>query len=85
MKKMHVYDVYLDDGYDCIKVTIPATSKKEAVAYCEGNGEAVAVRNSDLQDIDLNCLKDTLVRDGWGKLEIDVITRCLDICGLRRD
>ena len=27
MKKMHVYDVYLDDGEHAIKVTIPASSK----------------------------------------------------------
>jgi hypothetical protein len=31
MKKMHVYDVYLDDGEHAIKVTIPASSKKEAI------------------------------------------------------
>lgn len=29
MKKMHVYDVYLDDGEHAIKVTIPASIKKK--------------------------------------------------------
>lgn len=27
MKKLHVYDVYCDDGVSCIKVTIPAERK----------------------------------------------------------
>ena len=85
MKQMHVYEVYLDDGRNVLKEVIPATSKKEAVAYCEGNGEAVAVRDCDLQDIDLQCLADTLESNGWGKQEIAVITRCLDFCCLRRD
>ena len=33
MKKLHVYDVYLDDGRDCLKVTVPAESKKDAIAF----------------------------------------------------
>lgn len=52
MKKLTVYDVYLDDGYDAIKVTVPAESKKAAADYTTGNGEVVAIRESPLQDID---------------------------------
>ena len=85
MKKMHVYEVYLDDGHNCYKEIIPAPSKKDAIAYCEGNGDVVAVRDSEWQDIDLNRLVETLRRDDWGDWEIAVITRCLDFCGLRRD
>ena len=33
MKQMHVYEVYLDDGERAIKVTVPASSKKEVIAY----------------------------------------------------
>ena len=84
MKKMHVYEVYLDDGEHAIKVTIPAVSKKEAIAYCDGNGKVIAVRDSDLQDIDLEHLDYTLRCSRWGQKERDVILRCLSICGLER-
>ena len=85
MKKMHVYDVYLDDGEHAIKVTIPASSKKEAIAYCDGNGKVIAVHDCDLQDIDLDRLDYALRKDRWGQKERDIILRCLDMCGLRRD
>lgn len=84
MKQLHVYEVYLDDGQGCFKATIPAASKKQAIEYCAGNGEIVAVRDSDLQDIDLDCLASTLKSNGWGQKEIDVICRCLNFCGLAR-
>ena len=84
MKKLHVYDVYLDDGRDAIKVTVPAESRVAAEKYTAGNGEVVAVRDCLLQDINLDCLADTLRKNGWGRMEIDVITRALDVCGLRR-
>ena len=84
MKKLTVYDVYLDDGYDAIKVTVPAESKKAAADYTTGNGEVVAIRESPLQDIDLNCLADTLRKNGWGNPEIAVITRTLEQAGIAR-
>lgn len=85
MKKMTVYDVYLDDGRDALKVTVPAESQKAAEQYVEGNGEVVAIRkNPDIQDIDLHFLAETLGRNGWGKTEIDIITRALVQVGLDR-
>ena len=84
MKKLNIYDVYLDDGHSTFKCTIPAESKAAATKYVAGNGEVVAVRPCSLQDIDTNCLADTLRRDGWGQTEIDTITRTLQICGLER-
>ena len=39
MKKMSVFDLYMDDGEATYKVTVPAFSKKDAKAYVEGNGE----------------------------------------------
>ena len=80
MKKMHVYDVYLDDGEHAIKVTIPASSKKEAIAYCDGNGKVIAVHDCDLQDIDLDRLDYALRKDRCGQNERHIILRCLDIC-----
>lgn len=85
MKKLHVYDLYLDDGHDCFKVIVPAPSKAAAVDYCQGNGTIVAVRDSDLQDIDLGCLSATLTQNDWGKQEIDLICRALTYCGLDRN
>ena len=84
MRKLSVFDVYLDGGRDCYKITVPAESKKDAEKYVSGNGEIVAVKNCFLQDIDVGRLADTLTRDGWGQAEIDVITRTLSRCGLSR-
>ena len=84
MKKMNIYDMYMDDGHNTFKVTVPAFSKKDAKEYVEGNGEVVAIKPSELQDIDLNCLADTLKQSGWGQQEIDVITRALAQIGLER-
>lgn len=84
MRKLNIYDVYLDDGRSTLKITIPAESKTAATKYVAGNGEVVAVRPCSLQDIDTEFLADTLRRDGWGQTEIDTITRTLQICGLER-
>ena len=84
MKNMNVYDLYMDDGHNTFKVTVPAFSKKDAQQYVQGNGEVVAIKPSELQDIDLNCLADTLKRSGWGQQEIDVVTRALAQIGLER-
>lgn len=83
--KMNVYDVYLDDGRDAFKITIPAVTAKAAEKYCEGNGEVIMTRlNPMIQDIDLDCLANTLRKDGWGQMEIDIITRALSQVGLER-
>ena len=86
MKKnnMTVYTVYLDDGRDCYKITVPAFTKADAIKYVEGNGEVIAIKESELQDINLEYLADTLANNAWGQMEIDVITRVLEQVGLRR-
>ena len=85
MKKFTVYNVYLDDGDNVYKIVVPAENEKEAAKYCEGNGEIVAVKKNDfVQDIDTAFLADYLRRGGWGKTEVDVITRTLAKCGLER-
>lgn len=84
MRKLNVYDVYLDDGHDVFKCTVPTESKTAAKKYTAGNGEVVAVKDCVLQDIDTNCLADTLRGNGWGQMETDVIVRVLQACGLER-
>lgn len=83
MKKMHVYTIYMDDG-DAFKVTIPAVSEVAAKEYVAGNGDVIAIKKAPIQDIDTGCLAETLRRDGWGQMEIDVITRTLAAVGLER-
>ena len=68
MKKLNVYSVYLDDGKDVFRVTVPAASKKDAAEYVRGNGDVVAIKPADLQDIDLDALADTLKRAQWGQM-----------------
>lgn len=85
MKKFKIYEVYMDDGHDCFKVTVPAQTKQGAIDYVNGNGEIIAIRESEnLRDIDVDCLAETLRLNSWGQMEIDVITRLITICGLRR-
>lgn len=84
MKRMSVYDLYMDDGHSTFKVTVPATSVKSAKEYVQGNGDVVAVKPSELQDIDTGFLADTLKRAQWGQQEIDIIVRALAQCGLAR-
>ena len=85
MKKFKIYEVYMDDGHDCFKATVPAQTKQDAINYVNGNGEIIRVRESEmLRDINVDCLAETLKLNGWGYMEIDVITRLITICGLKR-
>lgn len=85
MKNFNVYDIYFDDGQNVGKIVLPAESEKQAKEYVKGNGEVVAIRKDPLvQDIDINCLRSTLLKDGWGAIEIEVITRALEVVGLDR-
>lgn len=85
MKKFTVYNVYLDDGDNVYKIVVPAESEKEAAEYCEGNGEIIAVKKNDLDySIDTATLASYLLNGGWGKTEVDIITRTLAMCGLDR-
>ena len=56
MKKLTVYNVYLDDGKSVFRVTVPAASKKEAADYVQGNGDVVAINPAPVQGIDLHRL-----------------------------
>jgi hypothetical protein len=84
MKQMKVYTVYWEDGTNVYKSTVPAWSKKEVERYIAGNGDIVKITESELQDIDCNYLANTLCQAGWGEMEIDVIIRTLQMCGLER-
>lgn len=86
MRKFNVYDIYYDDGQNVGKIVLPAESEKQAKEYLHGNGDVVAIRKDPIvQDIDLRSLTRTLQLDGWGSIEIEVITRALEMVGLDRD
>ena len=84
MTKLHVYTVYLDAGSDALKIVVPAENKKVAEQYVAGCGEVIAVKDCELQNIDCSCLAHTLTQNGWGRTEIDAITRALAVVGLER-
>lgn len=84
MKQFEVYTVYVDDGDDCYKVTVPAENETAAMQYLDGNGEVIAVKKAPVQDINLEHLEDTLKKAGWGRMAIDIIIRALYMCGLKR-
>lgn len=85
MKSLNVYDVYIDDGMNCLKIIVPAESETEAKEYVKGNGEVVAIRKDPIvQDINTDCLAQTLKDNGWGQAKIAVIVRALEYVGLDR-
>ena len=82
MKKLTVYNVYLDDGKSVFRVTVPTASKKEAADYVQGNGDVVAINPAPVQGIDLHRLAYDLKSCQWSQTDIDIITRTLAACGL---
>lgn len=86
MKKLKVYKVYMEDVTDgsCYSTFVPAENEKEAVKACDGNGECVAVKDASDYKIHLETLTETLANNRWGRAEIEIITRTLELVGLSR-
>lgn len=83
MKKLNIYKVYLEDVDGSLFSTfVPAESEKDAVKYCEGNGECIAVKEANQYKIYVDTLAETLSKNGWGRSEIDIITRTLELSGV---
>lgn len=77
---MRKYMVYFDDGNNCFKECVPAENEKMAKQYFEGNGEVVAIKDvTDDFTTSLERVADALKYAGFGKIETDLITRCLKI------
>ena len=75
---MKKYIVYMDDGRNCFKVAVPATSEKAARKYVEGNGEVITVKDVTKDfPISLDKVAQALKNAQFGQIEIDLITRCL--------
>lgn len=76
--KLRKFMVYLDGGNDCFKIAVPAKNKKEAVKFCEGNGDLIKVTDvTEEYPIDLSRVYTALLSAGFGQAETDFITRTL--------
>lgn len=87
MKKLKIYKVYMEDNRECcnsFSVLVPAWSKKEAIEYCDGNGDVVYVKDvTELFKFDLKSLSNALeVKKCASADDIQVITRTLELVGL---
>lgn len=79
---MKKYLVYMDDGCEngCFKVAVPAKNEKEARKYVNGNGEVIAVKDvTEDFPISVEKVEEALKRAGFGKAEMDLIVRCLQM------
>lgn len=80
---MKKFMVYLDDGKSVYKVAVPAKNENAAREYVRGNGDVIAVKDvtSDFP-ISAECVANALNKDGFGEIEINLITRCLIQCNI---
>ena len=71
--------VYLDDGSETpLKIAIAAVSEDAARAWCEGNGDVVAVKDvTDEYPIDVLKVRKSLESGGFNAIECDFICRVL--------
>lgn len=73
---MKNYKVIISDWDAAYLEYIPAKDKAEIKKVWGGNGTIEKIEELDYQ-IDLTRLYEELTRAGYGKMEIDLITRCL--------
>ena len=74
----HKYFVYLDDGRDAYRIAVAAACEESARAWCEGNGEIVAVKDVTADfPISADKVSRALKAAEFGQVEIDIITRLL--------
>lgn len=76
--------VFVDfDQENCLKLAIPAKSEEDAKSYAEGNGEIIAVKDvTDEYKISAEKVGKALEAYGFSKMEMDIITRCLQFTGI---
>ena len=77
---MKKYMIYMDDGKNCFKIAVPAKNEKSAIEYVKGNGEIIAVKDvTEEFPISTEKVAKALLSAHFGEIEIDLITRCLQI------
>lgn len=82
MKTLNIYKVFIEDHTDAYRIVVPAESKKDAMQYCAGNGDIIAI--AEFPDMAIHCdrLAEDLRRMAWGQDEINVIIRTLQRVGV---
>ena len=80
---MKKYMVYMDDGKNCFKVAVPAKNEKTAREYVKGNGEIITVKDvTEEFPISTEKVSKALLSAHFGEIEIDLITRCLQMSNI---
>ena len=70
----------MDDGKSCFKIAVPAKNEKTAREYVKGNGEIIAVKDvTEEFPISAEKVANALLSAHFGEIEIDLITRCLQM------
>lgn len=73
---MNLYKVIFEDRDNVYREFIPARTEKLAEAYIAGNGEIVSIADvTEQYPIRIDCVVEALRNYGFGKVEIDTITR----------
>ena len=80
---MKKFMVYMEDREDVFKVAVPAESEKKAREYVDGNGEVIAIKDVTTDyPISNDKVARALEAAGFGKIEMDLITRALYQIGI---
>ena len=83
MVKMKIFNVYLDDGRNVFKVRVPAFDEKQAIDYCDGDGEVIAVaEETEFPYVLCSWLAEQLTKTDMNADEQLLITRIVENCGL---
>ena len=75
---MKKYMVYLEDRENVYKIAVPADSEQEAIEFCLGNGDLVAVKDvTEEYQISEDKITKALLNAGFGRIETDFVIRAL--------
>lgn len=75
---MRKFMVYMEDRDYVFKCAIPAKNETKAREYVQGNGDVIAIKDvTDDHPISADKVAQALEASGFGKTEIDIITRTL--------
>ena len=75
---MKKYMVYLEDSENVYKIAVPADSEQEAIEFCRGNGDLVAVKDvTEEYQISEDKITKALLNSGFGRIETDFVIRAL--------
>lgn len=77
MKKLHKYEVIIEDGNKAYKIFTVAENKKGVENFCSGNGEIVRIKERPEILPSAAFVRNTLEKNGYGEAECDIIYRLL--------